>query len=183
MPIDQSKLKEFQEDLNEKGQGPSTFFNASKIEGEQEFRILDPLPNLDGMYALEVNFWWIGKTKVNTPEVLLGEDDMVQILVDEAKAANDPELDKLLDLRDKFNKPKLRKQTEYWIPGLLLDWDIENDQIVGIWNDDDSFNTEAVAKYVRRSQDSHDQDSVDEGYQSCGHCKRWIRDVRSGDWV
>lgn len=149
MPIDQSKLKEFEADLAEKGNGPSTFFNAGKIEKEQEFRILDPLPNMDGLYALEVNYWWIGKTKVNTPGVLTGEDDMVQILVDEAKAAGDPELDKLLDMRDKYKKLKLRKQTEYWIPGLLLDWDVEDDQIMGIWNDDDSFNVEAVAKYVR----------------------------------
>ena len=149
MPIDQSKLKEFEEDLATKGQGPSSFFNASKIEGEQEFRILDPLPNMDGLYALEVNFWWIGNTKVNTPGVLTGDDDKVQLLVDEAKATNDPEMNKLLDKRDKYNKPQLRKQTEYWIPGLALDWDVQNDQIVGVWNDDDSFNVEAVANYVR----------------------------------
>ncbi|KKN85552.1 hypothetical protein LCGC14_0278750 [marine sediment metagenome] len=150
MPIDQSKLKEFEEDLAEKGNGPSSFLNASKMDKAQEFRILDPLPNMDGLYALEVNFWWVGKTKVNTPGVLTGEDDQVQIIVDEAKASGDEEMAKLLDKRDKYNKPSLRKQTEYWIPGLAFDWEFdEKGHIMGIWNDDDSFNVAAVAQYVR----------------------------------
>ena len=152
MPIDQSKLKEFEEDLAEKGNGPSSFLNASKMDKVQEFRVLDPLPNMDGMYALEVNFWWVGKTKVNTPCVLTGEADQVQIIVDEAKASGDEEMLKLLDKRDKYNKPQLRKQTEYWIPGLAFSWEFDGDNILGVWNDDDTFNVAAVANYVRDSE-------------------------------
>lgn len=146
--IDQSKLKEFQDDLNEKGTGPSIFINASKIDGSMDFRILDPLPNMDGLYALEVRSWWIGKVKVNVP-FLFGGIDQVQLCIDDAKAAKNPELDKLLDLRDDFGNVKLRLQTEYWIPGLVFDWDLEGDDIIGIWNNDDTLDVEAISKFVR----------------------------------
>jgi len=149
MPIDQSKLKEFQAGLDEKG-GPSSFFNASKIVGSMDFRILDPLPNLDGLYALEVAYWWIGKVKVNLPTAF-SDHDQVQLCLDDAKSAKNAELDKLLDLRDDYGNVKLRKQIEYWIPGLIFDWELEGDQIVGIWNDDaeGTLNVDAISRYVR----------------------------------
>lgn len=148
MPIDQSKLKEFQEDLEERSQGTSIFFNASKIVDSLDFRVLDPLPNMDGMYALEVFYRWVGKVKIISSEMFGGED-FAQVVIDEAKAAQDPDIDKLLNTKDQFGKSKMRKQSEYWIPGLIFDWDLEGDAILGIYGADDVADVALIEKFIR----------------------------------
>lgn len=148
MPIDQSKLTQFEADLEEKSQGTSLFFNASKIPGSLDCRILDPLPNMDGMYAFEVVFWWVGKVKVLSAEIF-GEVDWVQKMLDEAKAVKDPELDKLLNAKNDFGQPKIRKQTEYWIPFIIFDWELDGDNITGIWKDENTADVSLIDNFIR----------------------------------
>lgn len=150
MPIDQSKLKQFEEHLDERSQGTSIFFNASKIQGSQDVRVLDPLENMDGMYAFEVVSWWIDNVKIMSP-TLFGGEDVVQQMLDEAKAQKNPELDQLLNApHDRFkSQKKIRKQTEYWIPILVLDWELQGDDILGIWDNDGNPDVALIDKYVR----------------------------------
>lgn len=146
--IDPKKLKEFGQELDEKSSGTSTFINASKIEGTLDFRILDPTPSLDGLYALEVVVWWVGKKKILSPTIF-GGVDIPQQMIDEAKAQKDPELNKLLAATNDYGGEKLRKHIEYWIPGLVFDWDLEGDEIAGIWNEDNTPNVDLIDNFIR----------------------------------
>lgn len=148
--IDPRKLKDFQKELEEKSKGLDNFINASKIEGTIDFRILDPLPNMDGLYSLEVPVWWIGKTKIISPEIF-GENDIIQTVINAAEGQNDPDINKLLAAKSDMGALKVRKQIEYWIPGLVLDWKIDDqDQIVGIYTaDGQEFDVDLIDTFVR----------------------------------
>ncbi len=146
--IDPKKLKGFQKTLDEKG-GDDLFVNASKIEGTLDVRILDPLPNMEGMYALEIPVWWVDKTKIISPE-LWGGVDTIQAVIDEAKGANQPDLNALLAAKNQWGQPKVRKSIEYWIAILPLDWKIENDEIIGIADADGVLDLTLVNKFIRK---------------------------------
>ena len=149
MPIDPRKVKAFQKDLEDKSKGLDNFLNASKIEGTVDVRILDPLPNMDGLYSLEIPVWWIGKTKIICPEIF-GEGDLIQDVISAAEGQNDPDITKLLNAKNEWGSLKVRKQIEYWIPILVLDWKIdEQDQIIGIYTDDNQYDLNLIDTFVR----------------------------------
>ncbi len=86
--IDPRKLKNFQKDLEEKSKGVDNFINASKIDGTIDFRILEPLANMDGLYSLELSVWWVNKKKLICPDIF-GERDIVQEVISAAEGQDD----------------------------------------------------------------------------------------------
>lgn len=150
------KLKEQQEKLNSRSGGASkNWITLSKIEKPLDFRILDPLPTMDGIYYLEIPIWWINGKKFISPKLLDPslQKDVIDEILDEAKTAakTDKALAALLNVKDEKSKmPKVASQVkyDYWVPGLEFEWKQAKNQIEGIYAKDGSIDTELVKQFI-----------------------------------
>jgi len=154
MALNLDKLKEEQEKLNSRGGGASkNWITLSKIEKPLDFRILDPLPTMDGIYYLEVPTWWINGVKLISPKLLdpTLQKDIIDEILDEAKVAakSDKSLAALLNAKDdKTKMPRIQYKYDYWVPGLQFEWKQVNNQIEGIYKKDGSFDLELIKQFI-----------------------------------
>lgn len=108
-------LKNVQKKLEERGSGNTV--HAGKLGEEFDFRVLPPIfPEQEGIYFLERKVWWIDNKPYTSPATF-GEDDVIEEEIEEARelATKDRTLSRLLD-----DEKKLKQQTEYWVPALLV---------------------------------------------------------------
>lgn len=120
MALNLSALKNRQKAFEEKGSG--NVVQASKLGEEFDFRVIPPIyPEQDGIYFLERKIWWIDGKPYTSPATF-GEDDVIEEEIIEATemAKRDKTLSRLLN-----DERKLKSQTEYWVPVLLLDTEFD----------------------------------------------------------
>ena len=128
MALNVKALKNVQKDLESKG-GDNLFLESKSIGEETDFRILPPLPSMNGMYFVERTQWWIaGKPYVSNDT--FGGIDIIQEEIDAARALAkdeaDTDLEALIDAQ-KNGMPILSKETAYLVPGLLLECQFGDD--------------------------------------------------------
>lgn len=146
MGLDTKKLKEVGAELEKRTQGSSKgWFNAKSIDGTADIRIMDPVPEMEGVYFIEVPVWWVNKQKFISPK-FLGEECPIERAVEEAKAEKDPDVLALLKAKE-GTMPKVDFSYEYWMPILLLEWEFDGDTIVGIYDGDD-YDPALIDKYI-----------------------------------
>ena len=121
----------------------------NKLEDKEmlEFRVLDPLPNLNGRYFMEVIIWFINSKRIISPSTF-GEPDIVEQIVRAAKNSNDEEIKQLIFGNSRYGG-KVQKVFENWIPVLVFDFVVKNNQIDGIYDSHGNIDPELVAKYIR----------------------------------
>jgi len=148
MAVDAKKLKDFQKELEDRTNLTKDWINAQKLPSGEgiDIRVLDPLPNMNGLYFLEVSIWWINGKKIISPKVF-NEPDIVKEVIDEAKAQGDPDIDKLLKAVGP-NGPKIQEKTEYWIPVVQFAWKFEGDEIIGIFDADNNKDVDLIEKFI-----------------------------------
>lgn len=149
------KVQEAEEDLKKRG-GGGLFLRLAKNESK-EIRILDPLPNMEGLYWVEVPQWWIDGKVITSPE-FIGETDYIQQVIDEYRAlyAKDKKLaqfNKMLDATKGEHKTKvIQKTSGFWIPVLELQFETEEvdgaEELVGIYDENGDFDVEKIKNYV-----------------------------------
>lgn len=147
--IDPQKLKKFQEDLEDRTKTNKGWINVQKIKEPIDIRILDPHPNLNGLYFLEVIVWWINGKKIISPATF-GEPDVIQEIIDEALMNDqDGQIKKIIKAAGPHG-PKLQRRTEYWIPVLKFNWDFDpnTDEIMGITNSRGEYDVKLIDKYI-----------------------------------
>lgn len=123
MAIDVKKLKSMQKDLKEKaGDGDGIMLFSNKIEEETEVRLLPPSEEMNGVYFVEQEGWWVnGKFYLsNSTAVLGGKRDIIDAEIDLAKAAKDPDLDSLISAKNN-GMPLLKNEVRYLIPLVMLE--------------------------------------------------------------
>lgn len=121
MALNLNALKNRQKAFEEKGSG--NVVQASKLGEEFDFRVIPPIyPEQDGIYFLERKIWWINGKPYTSPATF-GDEDVIEEEIAEATelAKRDKTLSKLLN-----DERKLKSQTEYWIPVLLLDVEFDS---------------------------------------------------------
>lgn len=151
--LDLSKLMEKQEELNKRGSGASNWIQVSKIEKPLDFRILDPLPSMDGIYYVEVPIWWINGHRLISKK-LYGPDevDVVEEIKKEAEkvAKTDKTISELLKKKGEKGISLIQFKWEYWIPVLEFEWDMDrSNKIAGIYAPDGSVDPALVAKFIK----------------------------------
>lgn len=151
--LDLSKLMEKQEELNKRGSGASNWIQVSKIEKPLDFRILDPLPSMDGIYYVEVPIWWINGHRLISKK-LYGPDevDVVEEIKKEAEkvAKTDKTISELLKKKGEKGISLIQFKWEYWIPVLEFEWEMDrSNKIAGIYAPDGSVDPALVAKYIK----------------------------------
>lgn len=134
------KLKQAEVDL-EKKSGSKNWIQLSKITDPIDIRVMDPLPSMNGIYYIEVPVWWINGTRIISPKLYgPGEHDPVHACIEDAKAAKDPAILKLLNAKDETKKgaAKVQFKPEYWVAALKFNWELDSrtQQIKGIWKAD-----------------------------------------------
>lgn len=122
--MDIKKLREMQKRIeNKSGKGDDKMFvYSNKLSEEDNIRLLEPHPNLNGLYFVEQEVWWI-KGKMYLSNSTYGEKDVIQEEVDLAKAQKDKDLDALLSAKENKNGqmvPVIKKETRYLIAILHL---------------------------------------------------------------
>ena len=137
MALDMTKLKEAEAELDKKS-GSKNWVHLSKITDPIDIRVMDPLPSMNGIYYIEVPVWWINGTRIISPKLYgPGEYDPIHACIEDAKAAKDPAVLKLLSAKDETKKgaAKVQFKPEYWIAALKFNWtlDPKTQQIKGIW--------------------------------------------------
>ena len=152
------KLKVVQETLVKRGSGASKNWIAlSKIEEPIDVRILDPLPNMDGIYFLEVPTWWVNGVKLISPRMLdnakVKDKDVIDEILAQAKndAKTDKTLAKLINAKDdKTDMPKIQFKWDYWVPVLQFVWETDkrSSELLGIYNKDGSYDVELIRKFI-----------------------------------
>lgn len=127
MALDIKKLREMQKGIkNKAGQGEGLFLYANKITEEGiDFRILPPTPEMNGIFFVEEVGWWINGTFV----VVNDDNDIIEDEIMAARESKDRELIALLD-KKKNNMPLIKKETRYYVAGLLLNTKYEDDELV-----------------------------------------------------
>ncbi len=157
--LDLNKLKEQQEILKKRGgDGSKNWIALRKLEDETlDFRILDPLPSMEGIYYLEVPVWWIKGERLISPKLIdfKMDKDAVDLVLDEARKAarNDSSLSQLLNAKNENKMPIIQSSYEYWIPVLKFDWKYQEDRsgnkvIVGITNEKGEYDLDAIRKFI-----------------------------------
>jgi hypothetical protein len=149
MPVDPKKLKDFQKDLEDRTDNTKGWLYANKIDAPADIRVLDPLPNLDGMYFLEIPCHWIGGKRLISPAVF-GEPDIVESLLEEitALARGDEDLRALLNKTGK-NGRLISERTEYWLPVLQFKWNIKDESIEGIWDANNQPDVNLIEGFIK----------------------------------
>jgi len=147
--LDVEKLRAAQEELEKRTSSSSKgWLQLGKMEeGSVDIRILDPLPEMDGLYYLEVPVWWVDGTRVVSPQ-LLGENDVIQEAIDAAKSSRDAGLLKLIEAKGEKGK-KIQKIFEYWVPVLQFQWDVNrNEEIINIYDPSGNPDVNLIQKYI-----------------------------------
>lgn len=117
MGLNMNALKGVQEDLNSRGSG-GIYFYANKLGAEEDFRMLPPLPHMNGLYFQEQQVWWINK-KPYISHKTFNKDCVIEQEIKAAKALKDKDIDKLLaddqliSLKTRFLMPALRLVCEF----------------------------------------------------------------------
>ena len=146
MSVDLKKLKEYQQELEERTSGGKNWITAAKFKDGVDFRVLEPLANMNGLYFLEVPVWWVNGKKALSPRVF-DEADVIAEVIDDAKAQKDPDIDALIKASGP-NGPRLQLKLEYWMSVLQFDWKFEGDDIVGIFDDKGDVDVNLIDKYI-----------------------------------
>lgn len=147
------KLKEEEVKLNKRGgDGGKNWLQLSKAEEPIDFRILDPLPSMDGLYYVEVPTWWINGKRLISKKLFGPEErDVVEEMKLEAEEAakKDKTLAAILAAK-KGDIPLIQFKWEYWVPGLQFKWDINKDtlKIEKIFDAKNNFDVELIKKYI-----------------------------------
>ena len=147
--LDVDRLKRAQEELEKKSNSSSkNWIQMSKIEEPIEVRIMDPLPEMDGLYYLEVPVWWVNGTRVISPS-LMGEPDVIKMAIAEARGQRDPGMLKLIEAKGENGMKKLQEATEYWVPVLQFEWEFDKkENIVGIYDEKGNPDPELIRKFI-----------------------------------
>jgi len=122
MGLNLSGLRNFNKELADRS-GSKLYLQQNKLTEATDFRILPPLPALDGLYFMEVVVWWINKKRYISPETY-GMPCPIQAEVDHALNSKDPDVKALASDKDVINK-----KSEFWIPGLQLDAVMEGEDV------------------------------------------------------
>jgi len=149
MGIDVNKLKTLHEEIEKRTQGSAkNWLNAKKIDGSIDVRIMEPLPDMEGIYYLEVPVWWVNGNKLISPK-FFGEDCPVEIAIAEAKTAKDPDVLALLSAKD-GNMKKVDFKYEYWIPILQFDWRFNKagNAIADIYDKNGAFDVNLIKSFI-----------------------------------
>lgn len=151
--LDLSKLLEKQEELNKRSSGSNGWIQVSKIEKPLDFRILDPLPSMDGIYYAEVPIWWINGHRLISRKLYgPNEIDVVEEIKKEAEklAVSDKTIAELLKKKSDKGISLIQFKWEYWIPVLEFEWEMDrSNKIVGIYAPDGSIDPTLVNKFIK----------------------------------
>ena len=147
--IDINKLKQAQEELEKRsGGGGKNWIQVNKIEDPIDVRIMEPHPVMDGLYYLEVPVWWINGIRVISPK-LVGEADVIEQVIEDAKKSKDSGLKKLLEATNEHKAKKVQFGYEFWIPVMQFNWEFDSkESIKGIYNDKNEVDPELIRKFV-----------------------------------
>lgn len=151
MPLDPKAVKAALEELEAKS--GSDFFLRLKEGDVRDIRVLEPSPAMNGNWYVEVPVWWIDKTRIVSREFIDGVDVVEEFLTQiEADFARTNEQSTFLALRNKtggkYASEVIRKGYEYWVPVLEFNWELDQDQIVGIYNDAGEYDPALIKKYI-----------------------------------
>ena len=149
MALNMQALEDAQKELAKKG-GSKGWIQLSKIDKAIDVRIQDPVPAMGGIYYQEVPIWWINNTKIVSPKLLgPAEHDPIKAIIDEAKAAKDPDILALLNAKGANGNPKVSYKPEYWIPILKFNWELDsNNNIKGVKGPDGAYDTNLIMKFI-----------------------------------
>jgi hypothetical protein len=151
MAINVAALEAAQKELSKRGgNGARNWIQVSKIEAPIDFRIGDPLPQMNGIYYQEIKVWWVNGTRVISPKTLgPTEIDPIQVVIDDAKRAKDPGVLALLNAKGENKMPKIQEKWEYWVPVLKFSWELDNrGNIKGIYGADGKPDPELIKKFI-----------------------------------
>jgi len=142
-------LEKAQEELNKKSSGSKNWIQASKLESALDFRVQDPLPQMQGIYYQMVPVWWIdGKRVVSSKLAGPGEVDIVESIIDQAKATKDKGLLALINAQGDKG-PKIQYKEEFWIPILKFNWQTDkNGAIQGITDASGNIDPNLVRGFI-----------------------------------
>lgn len=122
MGLNMKKLRDMQKEIKSKSEGGGgLFLYSSELPEELDVRILPPKANMNGVYFLEEEGWW-----VNGQFVLVGSNDVVKDEIDKAKKSKDEDLIALINRKNK-GIPAIKRQIRYMLPILVLDTEYDED--------------------------------------------------------
>lgn len=152
--LDLGKLKEAAETLKKRGSGSQNWITLSKIEAPLDFRILDPLASMGGIYYQEVPLWWVNGVRLISPRMLdASTKDVIDDVLTKAKseARTDKTLAKLLNAKDDKTKiAKIQFKYDYWVPGLQFAWETDKTaELTGIFlPGGGGYDVELIRKFI-----------------------------------
>jgi hypothetical protein len=149
MGLNMEALEKAQEDLKKRSSGSKNWIQAAKLDAPLDFRIMDPTGAMGGLYYQEVMVWWINGTRVISPKTMGSqEQDIIQLAIDEAKAAKVPDVLKLLNAKGDKG-PKVQFRSEFWIPVLKFNWQTDKQgAIIGITDKAGAFDPALIKNFI-----------------------------------
>jgi hypothetical protein len=151
MPINVAALEAAQKELSKRtGNGGRNWIQVSKIEAPIDFRIADPLPQMNGVYFQEVKVWWVNGNRIISPKLFGPQEvDTVELALAEAKRSKDPTLLALINAKGENKMPKIQEKYEYWVPVLKFSWDLDKQgNIKGINGADGNPDPELIKQFI-----------------------------------
>lgn len=118
--MDIKKLREMQKGIEKKAGGnDDLFLYSGKLTDETNVRLMPEPEDMNGVYFVEQEGWWVKGTfyPVNTEN---GGDDIIQLEIDAARGLKDADVDALLDAKNN-GMAVIKKETRYLLAILLLD--------------------------------------------------------------
>jgi len=122
MGLNMKKLREMQKEIKTKSEGGGNLFlYSSQLPEELDVRILPPKANMNGIYFIEEEGWW-----VNGKFILVDKNDVIKAEVEKAKKSG---VEDLIALIGKKNNgiPAVKRQVRYLIPILTLNTEYDED--------------------------------------------------------
>lgn len=133
MALDMKKMRAMQTDINKKsGEGDGVLLFAGKLTEETNVRLLPPSEEMAGSYFVEQEGWWInGKFYLsNTTSILGGTVDVIEEEVNDAKESEDPDVKALVNRKNSFGLPMVKREVRYLIPLVMLDVKYDDDDYI-----------------------------------------------------
>ena len=88
-------INDIAEDIEKSSKGGSAFLQQKELPEEADFRLLEPRPNMGGLFFVKERSCWINKKRYILPDTF-GEKCPMQEILNEALAKNDGDLTQLV---------------------------------------------------------------------------------------
>lgn len=136
MALDLKKLRKKHKEIKTGG-GDDLILYSNKLPEELDIRLMPPTEEMAGVYFVEQHGWWVDG-HFHAVASSFGGTDFIEEEIDAAKAANDPELNALLEKTKQVGSGKMKvvkRETRYLVGILVLNVPDEDDGEVTVKDD------------------------------------------------